>query len=263
MDNLQLDLTMVRKGLVDFIRRELSNAGLKKGIIGLSGGVDSALVASLAAEALGKENVLGVLMPYKTSSPESITDAKIVIDHLGIRSEIVEITPMVDAYIGKVNEIDAVRKGNIMARQRMIILYDISAREKGLVIGTSNKTEILLGYGTLFGDTACAINPIGDLYKTQIWQLAAAVGIPKKIIDKKPTADLWEGQTDEGELGFSYKHADQLLHAMIDNGFKDEELTKQGFEKDFIDKVRRLINQNEFKRRPSLIAKLTYPISIH
>ena len=256
MTDLQINSDTIKKILIDFIRTEVTKTGLTKGIVGLSGGVDSAVVTFLAVEALGKDNVFAILMPYKSSSPESITDAKIVIEQLGIRSETVEITPMVDAYVGRAGEMNSIRKGNIMARQRMIVLYDVSARERGLVLGTSNKTEILLGYGTLFGDTACAINPIGELYKTQIWQLAEALNIPRRIIDKKPTADLWEGQTDEGELGFSYKRVDQLLNAMIDKKLKDDELLKQGFGKDFIEKVRGLISQNEFKRRPSLIAKL-------
>ena len=254
--NLQLNSKEIKQKLIEFIRSEVSKAGFQKGIIGLSGGIDSAVVTYLSAQALGKDNVVAVMMPYKTSSPESLADAKVITRQLGIRSEIIEITPMVDAYLARAREMSAVRKGNIMARQRMIVLYDISAREKGLVIGTSNKTEILLGYGTLFGDTACAINPIGELYKTQVWQLAEELGIPKKIIDKKPTADLWEGQTDEGELGFTYKHVDQLLQAMIDEGLKDEELHKRGFEKDFIAKVQSLIKQNEFKRRPVVIAKI-------
>jgi len=254
--NLQLNSKEIKQKLIEFIRTEFLKAGFQKGIIGLSGGIDSAVVAFLAAQALGKNNVLAVLMPYKTSSPESLADANLIVNQLGIRSEIIEITPMVDAYFARSGEMSAVRKGNIMARQRMIVLYDISAKEKGLVIGTSNKTEILLGYGTLFGDTACAINPIGELYKTQVWQLAEELGVPKKIIEKKPTADLWEGQTDEGELGFSYRHVDQLLQAMIDEGLKDDELLKQGYEKDFISKVQCLMKQNEFKRRPAVIAKI-------
>lgn len=256
--NLKLNTTIVTKLLVEFIRDEVSNAGFKKGIVGLSGGVDSALVTYLATEALGKENVLAVLMPYKTSSPDSITDAKIVVKQLGVRSETVDITQIVDAYVGTNSSIDHIRRGNVMARQRMIILYDLSARDSSLVIGTSNKTEILLGYGTHFGDTACAINPIGDLYKTQVWQLAKALDVPKRIIEKKPSADLWEGQSDEEELGFSYKHVDQLLYIMIDERRSDEELVERGFEKNFIAKVRRLIQRNQFKRRPPLVAKISH-----
>lgn len=256
---IKVDTVKVKKYLVDFLIREIRRAGFSKGVVGLSGGVDSSLVTYLAAEALGKENVIAVLMPYKTSSPESISDAKLVIEKLGIRSEEVNITPMVDAYLTRSGEMNAVRKGNLMARQRMIVLYDISARENAIVIGTSNKTEILLGYGTLFGDTACGINPIGDLYKTQVWQLAEAVGVPKNIIEKKPTADLWVGQTDEGELGFSYRRVDELLFGMYEDAFTDDQLIKNGFEKEFIDKAKGLIKKNEFKRRPPLIAKMIKP----
>jgi len=251
-----MDLHSIRKHLVDFIRSEVHNAGFQKCILGLSGGVDSALVAFLAMEALGNKNLTGILMPYKSSSPESTSDAMLVVQALGIHWEKVEITPMVDAYLTIDPEMDNVRRGNIMARQRMIVLYDISAREKALVLGTSNKTEILLGYGTLFGDTACAINPVGSLYKTEVWAMAEAVGVPKRIIEKKPTADLWEGQTDEGELGFQYRHVDKLLYQMLDKRCSEDELIKQGFEKEFISKVKDLIRRNEFKSRPPLIAKL-------
>ncbi|MBI4546657.1 MAG: NAD+ synthase [Ignavibacteriae bacterium] len=256
--NLKLNTEVVKKLLIDFIRDEVSSAGFSKGIVGLSGGVDSTLVTYLSADALGKENVLAVLMPYKTSTPDSIADAKTVGEKLGIRHEIVDISPMVDAYISRNGEMDNVRKGNVMARMRMIVLYDLSSRERSLVIGTSNKTEILLGYGTLFGDVACAINPIGDLYKTQVWQLAEAAGVPKHIVEKKPTADLWVGQTDEGELGFSYKLVDQLLYYMVDERRSDTELQNLGFEKHFIEKVKVMVQRNQFKRRPPVIAKVTH-----
>ena len=255
---LRLNTHVVRKMLVQFIRDQVSHACFSKGVIGVSGGVDSALVAYLATEALGRENVLASFMPYLTSSPGSITDAKTVVELLGIRSETVEITPMVDAYFSESGEITNVRKGNVMARARMIVLYDLSARENALVIGTSNKTEILLGYGTQFGDTACAINPIGDLYKTQIWQLAEAVGVPGQIVEKKPTADLWVGQTDEEELGFAYKLVDRLLYYMIDERRTDAELLKLGFEKYFVQKIRLMMRRNQFKRRPPVIAKVSH-----
>ena len=258
MANLRISTPVVKKLLIDFIRDEVSNAGFSKGIVGLSGGVDSALVMCLTSEALGKENALAVLMPYKTSSADSKTDAATVIKKLGIRSETVDITPMVDPFVGLDSETNSVRKGNVMARQRMIVLYDLSAREKALVIGTSNKTEILLGYGTHYGDTACAINPIGDLYKTQVWQLAEAIGVPKRIVDKKPTADLWVGQSDEGELGFSYKLVDRLLYFMIDERRTDEELIHRGFEKNFIQKVKLLVQRSQFKRRPPIVSKVSH-----
>ncbi|TLY32600.1 MAG: NAD+ synthase [Ignavibacteria bacterium] len=238
--NLKLNRGVVEKMLIQFIRDEVRNAGFSKGVVGVSGGVDSALVMLLTAKALGPENALAVLLPYR------------------MRSETIDITPMVDAYIGRDGDMNDVRRGNVMARQRMIVLYDLSARERALVIGTSNKTEVMLGYGTQFGDTACAINPLGDLYKTQVWQLADAAGVPKKIVEKKPTADLWAGQTDEGELGFSYKLVDRLLYAMIDDRRTDEELNELGFEENFIEKVRRIVQRNQFKRRPPVIAKISH-----
>ncbi len=255
---LSLNTSVVRKLLVDFIRDEVHNAGFTKGVIGLSGGVDSAVVATLATEALGADNMYAVMMPYRTSSKASVRDAQTLVNQLAINSEEVDISAMVDMYITNVPETEKTRRGNLMARQRMIVLYDISARERALVIGTSNKTELLLGYGTLHGDMACAINPIGDLYKTQIWQLAKAINIPVEIIDKKPTADLWEGQTDENELGFSYKSVDDLLYHMIDERHTDDELIERGFEKNFIEKVRRLIKFSQFKRRLPLIAKVSH-----
>lgn len=256
--NLKLNSGLVQKLLTTFIRDEVTAAGFSKGIVGISGGVDSALVAFLTTTALGKENVLGVLMPYRTSASDSTRDAQQVVERLGIRSETVDISPMVDAYLAGRGDPDNVRKGNVMARQRMIVLYDLSARERALVIGTSNKTEILLGYGTQFGDTACAINPVGDLYKTQIWQLAEEIGVPHAIVAKNPTADLWTGQTDEGELGFTYARVDQLLFFMIDERRSDEELLARGFEKEFIAKVRALVQRNQFKRRPPIIAKVSH-----
>jgi NAD+ synthase len=257
-DNISLNTAIVHSLLVNFIKDEVNNAGFSKAVIGLSGGVDSSLVAYLSVEALAATNVLCVLMPYTSSHPSSLKDAETVAQCLGIRTETVEITPMVDPFIRREADMSNVRKGNIMARERMIVLYDYSARENALVIGTSNKTETLLGYGTLFGDMACAINPLGDLYKTQVWELARAVGVPSQIVEKKPTADLWLGQTDEDELGFSYKLADRLLYYMIDERRGDEELRAMGFEQHFIEKVQRIVQRNQFKRRPPVVAKISH-----
>jgi NAD+ synthase len=255
---LNLNTNQVRELLVRFIRDETTNAGFEKAVIGISGGVDSSVSAYLAVEALGKKNVVGVVLPYKTSSKESAEHANGVAKILDIRTESVDISDMVDSYAVKNRVKDRVRLGNIMARMRMIVLYDVSARERALVVGTSNKTELLIGYGTQFGDIACAINPIGDLYKTQIWQLAETLGVPKAIREKKPTADLWPGQTDEGEIGLSYSELDTLLYRMIDERVSREDLRKEGFSTELIEKVSSLVRKNQFKRRPPLIAKVSY-----
>jgi NAD+ synthase len=256
--DLKLNTKIVRELLVRFIKDETVNAGFTKAIIGISGGVDSAVSAALASEALGKENVLGVMIPYRTSNPKSVEDAMLVVQATGIRSEIVDITKMVDGYCEEYKVTDSLRRGNVMARMRMIVLYDLSAREKALVVGTSNKTEILVGYGTQHGDLACAINPLGDLYKSQIWQLAETLGIPKPVVEKAPSADLWEGQTDETEMGVTYAQLDALLFEMIDERHSEEELLHLGFEETLIKKVQRMIQKNQFKRRPPLIAKVSY-----
>ena len=258
LNGLSLNTAMVRDLLVQFLRDETKNAGFHRGVIGLSGGVDSAVSAFLTAEALGKENTIAVMMPYRSSNSKSVEDAQGVIDKLQIRSELIDISAMVDAYCEAWKVSDKLRRGNIMARMRMIALYDVSAREKALVIGTSNKTEVLVGYGTLFGDTASAINPIGDLYKTQVWQLAAELGVPKSIIEKTPTADLWEGQSDEDELGCSYTQLDSLLFRLVDERRNDEELQKLGFDAAFVERVKEMIRKNQFKRRPPVIAKVSY-----
>jgi len=255
--NLQLNVDIVQKILKEFIKDETNRAGFSKAVVGLSGGVDSAVVAYLAAEALGPENVRAVLLPYRSSSPLSRQHAEEAAAKKGITTELVDISPMVDSYLQAVPEVNRVRAGNVMARQRMIVLYDISARERALVLGTSNKTELLLGYGTQHGDLASAINPLGDLYKSQVWQLAEALGVPKVIVQKDPSADLWDGQTDEGELGFSYRDVDRLLYQMVDQRRTDEELVPMGFTLAFIEKVRTLVRQSQFKRRPPIIAKVS------
>jgi len=255
--NLTLNAGLARNILVNFIRDGIQSAGFQKGILGLSGGVDSALSAHLAAEALGAESLLCVIMPFRSSNPENRTDAELVAAGLGVRTEVVDISPMVDAHVKRVDADAKVRLGNIMARERMIVLYDISARDRGLVIGTGNKTETLLGYGTLFGDMACALNPLGDLYKTQVWQLAESVGVPRAIINKQPSADLWEGQQDEHELGFTYAEADRLLYCMVDERRSNEELVSMGFEERLIKEIQERVRKNQFKRRPSLVAKIS------
>lgn len=254
---MKLDNKVVEQILTGFIANETHKIGLKKAVIGLSGGIDSALSAFLAAKALGSENVTCVMMPHQISSKESVTHAELVIKKLNVNSKLVDITPMVEGYLktaGK--DVSKVRKGNVMARARMIVLYDISAVENAFVVGTSNKTEILLGYTTIYGDSASAINPLGDLYKTQLRDLAAYMGMPEEIMDKKPSADLWAGQTDEDELGFTYEHVDKYLFAKVDERRTDEELEKMGFQKSFMDTVYNRVKRNQFRRMPPLIAKL-------
>lgn len=257
MADLSIDTELARTILTGFIKTEISRSGFSRALLGLSGGIDSALACYLAAEALGAENVLAIRMPYKTSSQDSLDHAQLVIDALGVQSLTIPITDMVDPLINRFPEMENRRKGNIMARQRMIILFDQSEAFKALVLGTGNKTEILLGYSTLYGDSACAINPIGDLYKTQVRQLSNALGIPRPLLEKAPSADLWIGQTDEGELGFTYEQADQLLYLLIDERYKPEECVEAGFSESFVKGVIQRVRKNQFKRVLPPIAKLS------
>ena len=255
---LEINTGLARKILTSFLREEITRAGMTCGVIGLSGGVDSALSCCLAAEALGPANVLAVRMPYKQSSADSLRHAEQVIQATGVKSLTIDITPMVEPLFKQVPSIDARRKGNIMARERMIILFDQSAECNGLVIGTGNKTEIMLGYTTLYGDSACALNPLGDLYKTQVRQLAREVGVPEGIVAKPPTADLWAGQTDEGELGFTYEEVDKLLYLLVDERYSPEECVQAGFKKAFVERVVEIVRRNQFKRVLPPIAKLSH-----
>jgi len=254
---LAINPELVRKILVRFIQNEVQKVGFERGVLGLSGGVDSSLVATLASEALGPTNVLAVIMPYKSSDLKSRSDALQVVQQLGINHLEVEITPQIDAYFERFPDADQRRRGNKMARERMTILYDQSSVFRALVIGTSNKTELLLGYGTIYGDMASAINPVGDLYKTQVWQLADAVGVPTAIVRKAPSADLWAGQSDETELGFAYRMVDQFLYYLVDRRYSKEELSRLGFEPAFIDDIIRRVRDNQYKRRLPVIAKLS------
>jgi NAD+ synthase len=257
VDKLNINTGLARRILINFIRDEVTRTGLQRAVLGLSGGIDSALSCLLAAEALGPENVLAVRMPYATSAPASMADAGLVIEQTGVQSEVFEITPMVQPLLATLPAGAEKRAGNIMARARMIVLYDRSAAFNGLVIGTGNKTEILLGYTTLYGDSASALNPLGDLYKTQVRQLAAAMNMPQPIRDKAPSADLWQDQTDEGELGFTYAHVDQLLHLLVDQRYAPPEAVAAGFEQAFVDRVLLRVRQNQFKRVLPVVAKLS------
>ena len=253
---LAIDTDVARRVIAEFIRGQLRQAGFERLVLGLSGGIDSALVAYLAAEAIGAERLLCVLMPYRTSSPSSRADAEDVVARLGTASELVDISPMVDAFFAADPEASPLRRGNVMARQRMVVLYDRSVTWGGLVVGTGNKTESLIGYTTLFGDNACAFNPIGDLYKSQVRQLAAAMGVPEAIIRKPPSADLWPGQTDEHEADFSYPVLDRLLYWRVDRRRTDEEMAALGFDQPLVARVDRMIATSEFKRQVPPIAKL-------
>jgi NAD+ synthase len=265
-EELAIDTGVARRVITAFIRAQLAQAGFERALVGLSGGIDSALVAFLVAEAIGADRLLCVLMPYRASSPASRSDAEEVVRRLGCPSELVDITPIVDGYFGQDGnpgsggpmalEASPLRRGNAMARARMLVLYDRSVTWRGLVVGTGNKTESLIGYTTLFGDSASAFNPIGDLYKSQVRQLSVAVGVPDAIIRKAPSADLWPGQTDEQEAGFSYPQLDRLLFWMIDRRHSDEELAAMGFDPAVIERVGRLVAVSEFKRQVPPIAKL-------
>jgi NAD+ synthase len=242
--------------LVRFLRSEAGKFGFERVVLGLSGGVDSAVSAALAARAFGPANVLGVMMPYRTSSPSSEADARVVSEALGIETRRVEISAMADGYLAEPEVTERMRRGNVMARCRMIVLYDLSVEWAGLVLGTSNKTEILLGYSTQWGDSASALNPLGDLYKHQVFQLARHLELPEVVINKAPSADLFEGQTDEDELGFTYDEVDRLLIKMIDERWSEDELIADGFGEGFVKLVAGRIAANQYKRLPPIIAKL-------
>lgn len=238
----------------EFIRGVLKDAGVDHLVIGLSGGIDSAVSAGLAVRALGADKVRGFLLPYTTSSAASITDAEAVAATLGIRHETVPIAPMADAFLQDIPAGAKVRRGNVMARCRMIVLYDRSAAHDALVLGTGNRTEALLGYTTMYGDNACALNPVGQLYKTEIRLLAAWLELPRAVLDKAPSADLWEGQADEDELGFSYAEVDKLLHAMVDEGRDADALAQMGFAPAMVEKVAARVRAMRFKRQTPPVA---------
>ncbi len=254
---LQINTAIARKIIVDFIHAEVTRVGFTRAVIAMSGGIDSSLVAYLTVEALGAENVLGVMMPYRSSNPESRADAEQVITQLGIASRIVEITPMVEPYLTHYVGKNDRRRGNVMARMRMIVIYDHSEEFGGLVIGTSNKTETLLGYTTQFGDNAAALHPIADLYKAQVRQLSQAVDVPENIIVKAPSADLWQGQTDEGELGFTYDEADMILYHLVDERRHADDVIALGFDARVVRRITTLIERNQFKRVTPIVAKIS------
>ena len=255
---LKINPELVAEILCRFIRVEIRRAGFERAVVGLSGGIDSSVVTFLCARALGPQNVLAVTMPYKTSSEATRHDSQAVIDQLGVRTVDVPITDQIDAYFAQFSDASQLRLANKCARERMTVLYDQSAAFGALVAGTSNKSELLLGYGTQFGDMASAVNPVGDLYKTQLYHLAAYLNVPEQIRAKEPTGDLWIGQTDEGELGFSYAEVDRLLVLMVDRRWRRAELLQAGFAVEFVDRVATMIRRNHYKRRMPVIAKLSH-----
>jgi NAD+ synthase len=257
---LLIDTAVARRIIAEFIRGHLRQTGFDRVILNLSGGLDSALVAYLVAEAVGPDKLLCLLLPYKTSAPESRADAESVVSALGCHAKIVDITPIVDGYFETAlggADVERVRRGNFAARARMAVMYDQSVEWRGLPAGTGNKTEALLGYTTMYGDNAAAFLPIGDLYKSQVRQMAADMGVPERILEKPPTADLWPGQTDEGELGMTYSDMDRLLYWLVDHRRTHDQLEAMGFGAPAIQRVERLISGSEFKRQTPVVAKLT------
>ena len=261
MIDLTIEPAITRDIITDFIRMQLNQAGYTRGVINLSGGIDSALACALAAEALGPQNVLAIRLPYRDSSPDSLAHAQLVIDTFGVQSITYWITPMIAPLFEHFPGMSQVRRGNVMARMRMIVLYDQSEAFHGLPIGTSNKTEILLGYTTIYGDAACALNPLADLYKTQVRQLARAAGVPEPILNKPPSADLWDGQTDEAELGFTYAEVDQLLALLVERRATLAECREAGFEEEFVRTVIGRVQRTHYKRVPPPVAVI--PKAIH
>ncbi|HEX6573872.1 MAG TPA: NAD+ synthase [Gemmatimonadaceae bacterium] len=253
---IDIDTGLTAEWLVSFLREELKSRGFSRGIVGLSGGVDSAVTAYLAARALGPENVVAVRMPYRTSSRDSLDHAQIVVDRLGIQSRTIDISAAVDGYL--INEPDASpgRRGNVMARQRMIVLFDQSEREKALPLGTGNKTERLLGYFTWHADDSPPINPLGDLFKTQVWALARYLGVPEEIVGKPASADLIEGQTDEGDFGISYAKADEILNWLV-NGYSADDVVAHGFSHDEVELVHRRLSRTHWKRKLPTVAMVS------
>ena len=243
--------------LTSFIRDAVEISGTSGVVVGLSGGVDSSLSAALATQALGPERVHGFLLPYRTSNPASEQDARTVAEHLGLPHRVIDISPMIDAYFQMESDADPMRRGNKMARERMTILFDQAKKRNALVLGTSNKTEILLGYSTVFGDNASSLNPLGDLYKAQIWQLSRHLGLPSAVIDKAPSADLFPGQTDEGDLGFDYLTADEVLYLLFDEGLRPEEVVARGYDERVVQRILSYEQRFRFKRRLMLIARLS------
>ena len=256
-DELEINVELVSEWLVRFLREELiTRRGFQRAVIGLSGGVDSSLVAYLAARALGPENTVAICMPYRTSSPESLEHAKLVIGRLGLPSETIDISPAVDGYLQAAPEASPRRQGNVMARVRMIVLFDQSEKHRALPLGTGNKSERLLGYFTWHADDSPPINPIGDLFKTQVWALARHLGVPEEIVSKPASADLIAGQTDEADFGISYPKADRILNLLL-QGYRPEQIEARGFAREEVQLVKRRLDSTHWKRQLPTTALLS------
>ncbi len=254
----KIDLAAEEQRIIKFIRNYLQKSGISRLIIGLSGGLDSAVSAALAAKAVGKQNVRCVMLPYRESNPVNLADAKELAKQIGVAYEVIDVTSTVDSYLDQyARDANNLRRGNLMARIRMCVLYDLSAAYQALVMGTSNRSELLTGYFTQHGDSACAFEPIGHLYKTEVRALAQMMNIPPAFIQKHPSADLWHGQTDEEEMGITYAELDEILWLLTEHtpplAPVDDSICL-----DKIDKVKKLMEQTTYKRRmPALIGDLS------
>jgi NAD+ synthase len=253
---LRIRCDLVEKILVSSIRDSIYKNGFKNAIIGVSGGLDSAVVLALCRKALGARHTSALLLPYRVSAPESRLHGEMVCAKFKVPFEVIDISPSVDAYFDRFPAGNLLQIGNKCARERMSVLYDFSVRKKALVAGTSNKSEILVGYSTQFGDSAAAFLPIGDLYKTQVFELARHLGVPEEIIVKKPSADLWPGQTDEGEIGIPYEDLDIILHLLVDKRWDEGEIVERGYALPDIRRIKKMIVDSQFKRTMPPVAKL-------
>lgn len=257
MKLLEINPALTRRVLTQFIREHTRKQGFNRVLLGLSGGLDSTVAAYLSVEALGKDGCIGVFLPHRITDPSALQDAQAVAASLGISTRLVEISPMVASFEASFPGMTQLQRGNVMARVRMIALFQISAEENALVLGTSNKTELLLGYGTLHGDLAAALEPLGDLYKTQVRALAEHLGVPETIRIKTPSADLWAGQSDEAELGFTYAEADRLLVRWVDCRYTRQNLLDEGFDADFVDRITHRVMGQQFKRTLPPVPKIS------